>query len=131
MRLFDEDFERGSWNSAEMGEVEDSFRDLVYIVKDIREILLVIKSLQVAFIEDILDPTAEYKEYKDLYCNLRDELECRLNNEDKERLEIVCCSIFDLEECMHKQSFVKGFSMCMNLVLQSKENEIADIVDTI
>lgn len=45
MRLFDEDFERGSWNSAEMGEVEDSFRDLVYIVKDIREILLVIKSL--------------------------------------------------------------------------------------
>ena len=64
-------------------------------------------SLYVTYIEEILAPSKEYHKYKDIYCKLRDKLEPTLNDYDKGQLEEICCSIFDLEESMHKQAFIK------------------------
>jgi hypothetical protein len=68
--------------------------------------------------EDILRPTKEYFKKMDEYVETRQqfEKELNLNSVEVELLEKVCDSIFELDEVLLKQSFVRGFKIARDLL---------------
>ena len=84
----------------------------------------IIKDIYELYEEDILKPNSQYKKKMYIHSKLREDLESRLSETDKQLLDDICDSIWDLESMIHEKIFAKGVGIGTQFITEGLQSGV-------